>query len=254
MKTTTNSPEAGYQRRHCSKCAEDLSFTESDPCDKCTNAAEAQPQGGELLPCPFCSGTKLRIKLDDVTYLKPHCWIVICQDCGANGANKSSESAAKEAWNTRADLPRATADGSWASRPAQHGYYWARQGDYLDFVEVDDGPYMRGFKLSGKTQEFVDAGWKFLGPITPRATGETIEAALAELREMFPDEHDPAIGKFISVKRQEFIDSNHAEVSRTSHIYIGYGQSPPSCSAATLDEAMAQVRAATRTEGEGEKL
>lgn len=73
-------------------------------------------------------------------------------------------------------------------------------------------------------------------------TEPTVEEALRELREMFPDEHDPALGKFISVKRQEFIDSNHAEVSRTSHIYIGYGQSPPSCSAATLSEAMAEVR------------
>jgi hypothetical protein len=70
----------------------------------------------------------------------------------------------------------------------------------------------------------------------------TVESALAELLEIFPGEHDPAIGKFISVKRQEFIDSNRAEVSRSSHIYIGYGQSPPSCSAATLDEAVAQVR------------
>jgi hypothetical protein len=39
-------PPAGYVRRKCSQCGEDLSFSESDPCDKCSDAAElAQPVG-----------------------------------------------------------------------------------------------------------------------------------------------------------------------------------------------------------------
>jgi hypothetical protein len=125
---------------------------------------EAQPQGGELLPCPFCGGSLIT---PEEVFNYPNDENYLCSSCGA--------SAPKYQWNTRADLPRATADDgqAWSSHPAEHGYYWMRQGDYLDFVEVDDGPYMRGFKLSGKTQEFVDAGWEFLGPVTPRATGET---------------------------------------------------------------------------------
>jgi hypothetical protein len=41
----------GYQRRKCSQCGEDLSFSESDPCDKCSGEAElAQPVDGAGVP------------------------------------------------------------------------------------------------------------------------------------------------------------------------------------------------------------
>jgi hypothetical protein len=74
-------------------------------------------------------------------------------------------------------------------------------------------------------------------------TEPSVEDALKELLTMFPGEHDPTQGKFISVTRQEFIDSNSRRTSRWTKIYIGRGQSPPSCDAPTLSEAMSQVRA-----------
>jgi len=41
MKNDSPQAQRGYQRRPCSKCGEDLSFSESDPCDKC---ADTEPQ------------------------------------------------------------------------------------------------------------------------------------------------------------------------------------------------------------------
>lgn len=68
----------------------------------------------------------------------------------------------------------------------------------------------------------------------------TVEQALAELREMFPDKgHN---WQFISIRKQEFIDTYMPHVARRRvQIHIGNGQSPPSCEADTLSEAMAQV-------------
>lgn len=66
----------------------------------------------KLKPCPFCNNvtprnamqrTGLKVKRDPVAYLEPHCWIVLCLDCGACGPNRKSEDAAIEAWNTRTD-------------------------------------------------------------------------------------------------------------------------------------------------------
>lgn len=72
-------------------------------------------------------------------------------------------------------------------------------------------------------------------------TEPTIEQALAELREMFPDKGNK--WQFISIRRQEFIDTYmpHAPKRRVE-IHIGNGKSPPSCETETLTEAMAQVR------------
>lgn len=103
--TTTNSPAAqprGYQRRHCSKCGEDLGFSESDPCSKC--GTEAQPQGGELLPCRVCSSTPIKgrwFREEGVVH------------CSKTSCFMFERPMTAIQWNTlmaRADLPRATAD------------------------------------------------------------------------------------------------------------------------------------------------
>jgi hypothetical protein len=87
-------------------------------------------------------------------------------------------------------------------------------------------------------------------PSTPRPTGETtVEACLVELREMFPK-------TFIRVRSTTEIEYNeYADKAsyRERHAYVlimKHGE----FSAQTLADCMAQVRAATRTEGEGEKL
>lgn len=43
--TTPNAVKRGYQRRQCSRCGEDLSYTEIDPCEKCTDELEAYQKG-----------------------------------------------------------------------------------------------------------------------------------------------------------------------------------------------------------------
>lgn len=81
-------------------------------------------------------------------------------------------------------------------------------------------------------------------------TRTDITDALAELRELFP-----SVGKdwqFISIKRQEFIDTYSPNVSRRVQIHISSGQSPPSCEAETLEEAMDQVRAWSKSRAEKE--
>lgn len=185
---------------------------------------EAQPQGGELKPCPFCAGTKLRVKLDDVAYLKPHCWIVICQGCGANGANRSSEDAAREAWNTRADLPRATA-ADYEEVLADH----RRLVRELDVLLNGDN--------AAEQASLVDIVAQLR--TAPRATGETtVEACLAELRDMFQN------------RWVEVISGLNA-VGNEYYFVRVYGLScKPSCT--SLDEAMAQVRAAAQTKAETE--
>jgi hypothetical protein len=85
----------------------------------------------------------------------------------------------------------------------------------------------------------------------PSVTGE-IEACLAELREMFP-------GKVILVRREDsFYPPDCRDAAETNSmvtIKIGYLRSEPKFrSFRSLADCMAQVRAATRTEGEGEKL
>lgn len=71
----------------------------------------AEQEVTNLPPCPFCRNitpngsmlrTGLKVKRDPVAYLEPYCWIVLCLDCGACGANKESREAAIEAWSRRA--------------------------------------------------------------------------------------------------------------------------------------------------------
>lgn len=72
-------------------------------------------------------------------------------------------------------------------------------------------------------------------------SGMTVEECLAELREMFPDKGNK--WQFISIRKQEFIDTYMPHVARRRvEIHIGNGKSPPSCEAETLSEAMQKVR------------
>lgn len=71
---------------------------------------------------------------------------------------------------------------------------------------------------------------------TPTVNSElTVEEALRRIQEMFPD-------TYIAIRRQEYINTNYDGVSIGTEIYIDQGQSPPSCHAKTLSEAIAQVR------------
>jgi hypothetical protein len=85
-----------------------------------------------------------------------------------------------------------------------------------------------------------------------RLAEPTVESALKELREMFPDKgHE---WQFISIRKQEFIDTYMPHVARRRvEIHVGNGQSPPSCEAATLDQAMAQVRAWHREQSKSQQ-
>jgi hypothetical protein len=87
----------------------------------------------------------------------------------------------------------------------------------------------------------------------PSVTGETtVEAALVELREMFP-------GKVILVRREDsFYPPDCRDAAETNSmvtIKIGYLRSEPKFrSFRSLADCMAQVRAASRTEGSHEPI
>ena len=62
----------------------------------------------ELKQCPFCGTAKqegffesLQIEAYDSEDGKDTCWYVFCSGCGANGAVRKSEQAARDAWNKR---------------------------------------------------------------------------------------------------------------------------------------------------------
>lgn len=58
----------------------------------------------ELKPCPFADtrmSHKARVRKDEIAYLSPATWVVICH-CGATGPNRESAEEAAIAWNTRA--------------------------------------------------------------------------------------------------------------------------------------------------------
>lgn len=60
------------------------------------------PAGPELLPCPFCAGTKAYA--NDYGDRMPECQ-VFCPDCGCHGPLEKGTEACKSAWNTRAPIP-----------------------------------------------------------------------------------------------------------------------------------------------------
>jgi hypothetical protein len=137
-----------------------------------------------------------------------------------------------------ADLPRATAD---------------YQRGLLDAAAIAE--HHRKHYRDNKTQcvEHVIDLIKEAATKDPRATGETtVEAALDELREMFP-------GKVIMVRREDgFYPPDCRDAAETNSmvtIKIGYLESEPKFrSFRSLADCMAQVRAASRTEGSHEPI
>jgi Lar family restriction alleviation protein len=186
---------------------------------------EAQPQGVELLPCPFCRSRDVTLSNG---YDEDGNWVVLCGQCKSSGTFCVEKAKAIERWNTRADLPRATAADVERDRIIA-------MADALEY-ELPNFEQMKG----------VETLRKKLQAETPRATGETtVETALVELREMFPK-------TFIRVRSTTEIEYNeYADKAsyRERHAYVlimKHGE----FSAQTLADCMAQVRAATRTEGD----
>jgi hypothetical protein len=179
-------------------------------------------------------------------------------ECGATASCFSSyfvdESTAIIFWNTRADLPRATADGPTTTYKDKRKltdaerFKWRKVYNDYTFNNCDhehDG-YPNHLVCAECTFELLAYF------ATPHATGETtVEAALAELREMFPKAglHVYVTAYTIGAENTENNIHKHVEVVVTEHMTGKpkrfYGQS--------LTDCMAQVRSATRTEGEGEK-
>jgi hypothetical protein len=131
----------------------------------------------------------------------------------------------------RADLPRATAADVERDRIIA-------MADALEY-ELPNFEQMKG----------VETLRKKLQAETPRATGETtVEAALAELREMFKGK-----GTFAPYITAGFDpDNNWLPLFIIHWVIEGVGHWTEKAS--TLGEAMAQVRAATHTEGSEKSL
>jgi hypothetical protein len=248
-------PEA-QPRRHCSKCGDDLGFSEADPCSKC----EAQPQGGELLlnllPCPFCGGkAKEGIPTDGNGGVYVDEWEVCCDGCEVEVRRPERVMAHKD-WNRRADLPRATA--AWQPDP----HTWEPQ-------HVETLCACRTFDV-GLARAYLD-GCEFLhttvqcpsekfSAATPRTTGETtVEASAlrqlaqknvrAQIEGVFGDQAyatQSALQHVITVFRERASDWEKLGLSNA-----WYGGKAEAANELIAELELAQVRAANRTEGEG---
>jgi hypothetical protein len=142
-----------------------------------------------------------------------------------------------------ADLPRATADDNDALSHAER----------VEITQAIAESEIAGCTLENQDiDDLVGLFEAWLERRAPRASGETtVEAALAELREMFP-------GKVILVRREDsFYPPDCRDAAETNSmvtIKIGYLMSEPKFrSSRSLADCMAQVRATTRTEGEGDR-
>jgi hypothetical protein len=242
MDMPTDSPEA---QEKCPACGEPNCLDHA--LRTAPAKAEAQPQGVKLLPCPLVHPIKNGVKFTGFSKGptnksdRYHIW---CYDCGLAFEGQPSETAESVArrWNTRVDLPRATADTE---------YY---ELAYAIMEEMGLGFKVRNCSCGqlpcARLRPIAEALAKCAA--TPRATGETeVEAALAELREMFP-------GKAILIRREDSFYPpdcrDSAETNSMVTIKIGYLESEPKFrSFRSFADCMAQVRAATRTEEEGEK-
>jgi hypothetical protein len=92
---------------------------------------------------------------------------------------------------------------------------------------------------------------KEIRELTPRATGETtVEAALFELLKMFP----PSSGWHSEISKARYLGEKSQRVYTRFDIHVtDFEKNDWTEYGPTLEAAMAGVRAATRTEGEGEK-
>lgn len=71
-----------------------------------------EPDGGELLPCPFCGG--LDVRMEDAGF---NHFAVRCKDCLAQGKRDYDESAATAEWNRRAPAEDTRVDRLYDSAP-----------------------------------------------------------------------------------------------------------------------------------------
>jgi hypothetical protein len=132
-----------------------------------TNSPAAQPQGGELSPCPFC-GARARLTIVAEHLAPAENGFPVHVECGGTASCFShyfeDESAAIKFRNTRADLPRATAADIERERIVA-------MADALEY-ELPNLEQMKG----------VETLRKKLQAEPSRATGETtVEAALSGL-------------------------------------------------------------------------
>lgn len=57
------------------------------------------------LPCPFCSGTRLRaVELPNYDATPSGNYAVVCDGCGAHGPDGQSEDEALKAWGRRPEM------------------------------------------------------------------------------------------------------------------------------------------------------
>lgn len=184
------------------------------------------PETIDLRPCPFCGSGDVTLSNG---YDEDGNWVVLCGKCKSSGGFCTEKVKAIERWQSRAGLPRATADDEslLIALKAAANYICRAQSDHYDAETRDTIIKALTYEINA-----LEA--------TPRATGETtVEAALAELREMFPLPHD------LRIALSDYGRVINAEIYRDARLMA---------KGSTLADCMAQVRAATRTEGEGEKL
>lgn len=97
----------------------------------------------------------------------------------------------------RADLVSSAAAHGWSTQLPTAGFYWMRKDEFIDFVEVDNTGWLRGFKVSDRAQRFAEAGWEWQGPITPSAPAPSEDGAVAAAREIeawaFQGKHEAAM-------------------------------------------------------------
>jgi len=185
-----------------------------------TDSPQAQ-QAPDLKPCWCRSETQwLRVKahMDHGEFgCKQRGLYVYCPNCWACGPTYNTDTEAREGWNRmRADLPRAAADDE------QFDAWWDE--------------YQKPYLPNGCAgYEAAKAAWM----ATPRTqTGLTVEAALTELREMFP-QRSLIVSAFARPDEYNIAVSGEDEYELFSY--------------ETLDQCLTEVRAWANSHVEKEK-
>jgi hypothetical protein len=260
---TTNSPEA---QPKCPACGDANCF------DHAIRTAEAQPQGEELLPCPLMGhvSSGLDFGLGPGPYLAvsgapnmPKFYSVVCPGCCSTACGETRERIIA-LWNTRANLPRATGETTvetWQpieTAPVNERIlvtYPSTDGEEIHIATLFD------CLIPGSTRQWLSASWAVVGsgahvlptrwrrlPSLADTEELTVEAAAHKIRELWPNcsfqiREENNAGFYKPFKQ-------HFEIGVISTDYEIHGER---FEGATLAECMAQVRASTRREGEGEK-
>lgn len=108
------------------------------------------PETIDLHPCPFCGSGDVTLSNG---YDEDGNWVVLCGECKSSGTFCVEKAKAVNAWNTRADLPRAIVD----TNDAELWRYFTAIAVAKGFESINDA----------------------LAKVAPRAKGETtVEAAL----------------------------------------------------------------------------